>query len=132
MAVISPFFVVMPLFSDIPIAVVLTLTVIFPIINSILEEITYNGYIFPRLETEVKNTNAVILIVLLFFTFQHIFIMFLPDLKYLTWRLLCFVPLLAFWIIIYKKMRRLTSLIIVHWFMDIFAIMSIFFTDGPK
>jgi membrane protease YdiL (CAAX protease family) len=125
-------FDIMPLFSDIPIVVVIILTVIFPIINSVLEEITYNGYIFPRLETKIKNTNAVILIILFFFTFQHVFIMFLPDLKYLAWRLLCFVPLLAFWIIIYKQMRRLTSLIIVHWFMDTFAIMSVFFAPAPK
>jgi membrane protease YdiL (CAAX protease family) len=122
----------MPLFSDIPIVVVIIFVVIFPVINSILEEITYNGFIFPRLEAEVKNTNIVILIVLCFFTLQHIFIMFVPDLKYLTWRLLCFIPLLAFWIIIYKKMRRLTSLIIVHWFMDSFAIMSIILAPGAR
>ena len=125
-------FDLMPLFSDIPIVIVIIFVVIFPVINSILEEITYNGYIFPRLEAKVKNTNIVILIVLFFFTLQHIFIMFLPDIKYLTWRLLCFVPLLAFWIIIYKKMRRLTTLIIVHWSMDTFAIMSIIMAPGPK
>jgi uncharacterized protein len=119
-----------PRFSDMPIVIVISFVVIFPIINSILEEITYNGYIFPRLEAEVKNTNIVILIVLFFFTLQHIFIMFVPDVKYLTWRLLCFVPLLAFWIIIYSRMRRLTSLIIVHWFMDTFAIVSIIMAPG--
>jgi membrane protease YdiL (CAAX protease family) len=123
---------IMPLFSNIPIVVVIISAGIFPVLNSILEEITYNGYIFPRLETKVTNTNTVVLIVLFFFTFQHIFIMFLPDLKYLIWRLLCFVPLLAFWIIIYEKMRRLTTLIIVHWFMDTFAIMSIIMAPGPK
>ncbi len=122
----------LPLFTDIPMVIVIIFVVIFPVINSILEEITYNGYIFPRLEAEVKNTNIVILIVLFFFTLQHIFIMFVPDLMYLTWRLLCFIPLLAFWIIIYKKMRRLTSLIIVHWFMDSFAIISIILAPGAR
>jgi membrane protease YdiL (CAAX protease family) len=122
----------MPLFSDIPIVVVIVCVVIFSVINSILEEITYNGYIFPRLEEEVKNTNIVILIVLFFFTLQHILIMFVPELKYLIWRLLCFVPLLAFWITIYIKMRRLTTLIIVHWFMDTFTIMSIILSPGPR
>jgi uncharacterized protein len=121
----------MPRFSDIPIVIVIIFVVVFPVINSIMEEITYNGYIFPRLEAEVKETNIVVLIVLFFFTLQHIFIMFVPDLKYLTWRLLCFVPLIAFWIIIYKKMRRLTTLIIVHWFMDTFAIMSLILAPGP-
>jgi uncharacterized protein len=121
----------MPLFSDIPIVFVIIFVVVFPVINSILEEITYNGFIFPRLKAEVKHTSIVILIVLFFFTLQHIFILFVPDLKYLTWRLLCFVPLLAFWIIIYTRMRRLTSLIIVHWFMYTFAIMSIIMAPVP-
>lgn len=122
----------MPLFSDIPSVIIIIFVIIFPVINSILEEITYNGYIFPRLEAKVKNTNIVILTVLLFFTLQHVFIMFLPDLKYLIWRLLCFVPLLTFWILIYKRMRRLTTLIIVHWFMDTFAIMSIIMAPIPN
>jgi membrane protease YdiL (CAAX protease family) len=121
----------MPLFSDIPFVLVIIFAVIFPIINSSLEEITYNGYIFPRLEKKIANINNVVLIVLFFFTFQHIFIMFLPDIKYLAWRLLCFVPLLTFWILIYKKMRRLTSLILVHWFMDTFAITTIILAPIP-
>lgn len=121
----------LPLFSDIPTVIVIIFLVIFPVINSVLEEITYNGFIFPRLEAEVRKTNIVLLVVLFFFTLQHIFIMFVPDLKYLTWRLLCFIPLLAFWIVIYIKMRRLTTLIIVHWFMDTFAIMSVILAPGP-
>lgn len=123
---------VIPLFTGIPVIVVIIFAIIFPIVNSVLEEITYNGYLFPALETKIRSTNAVILIILFFFTIQHVFVMFLPDVKYLSWRLLCFVPLLLFWIIIYKKMRRLTSLIIVHWFMDTFAIVSIIFAPVPK
>ena len=86
-----------------------------------------SGYIFPRLESALKNVALTVIIVLFFFTIQHIFITFKPDLKYMIWRLLSFVPLLFFWIMIYIKMRRLTTLILVHWFIDTFAIFSIVF-----
>ncbi|HBZ25680.1 MAG TPA: hypothetical protein DEO54_05490 [Rikenellaceae bacterium] len=112
-------------FKEIPTLVIILIVLIFPLINSVLEEVTYNGYIYPRLELRLKNIALTVIIVLLFFTIQHIFITFKPDLKYMIWRLLSFVPLLFFWIMIFVKMRRLTTLILVHWFMDTFAIFSI-------
>lgn len=114
-------------FKDIPTILIILGIILFPVINSVLEEIIYNGYIFPILELKLKNTLFAILVVLFFFTIQHVFITFKPDLKYLIWRLLSFVPLLFFWIVIFVKMRRLTTLFLVHWFMDTFAILSIVF-----
>jgi len=114
-----------PDFSDIPSLIIIIFLVVFPIVNSVLEEINYNGFLFPRLEKKVKNKHLTILILLFFFTLHHVFITFVPDLKYVVWRLLSFIPLLLFWIIIYSRMRRLTTLVIVHWFMDTFAILSI-------
>jgi len=114
-----------PPFDGIPPAIMVFLVVIFPPINSVMEEITYNGFIFPRLELMIKNTPVTLLIVLMFFTLQHIFIMFVPDVRYLIWRLLSFVPLLFLWILLYVKMRRLTTVIMVHWIMDTIGIVSI-------
>ncbi|GEM_PF-2374144 len=114
-------------FFGVPLIIIILCTIIFPVINSTIEQITYNGYIFPRLENKVKSNVITIAIVLVFFTLQHVFITFRPDIKYLVWRLLSFVPLLLFWIVIYSRMRRLTTLIMVHWFMDTFAILSIVF-----
>lgn len=114
-------------FKDIPTILIILSIIIFPAVNSVLEEIIYNGYVFPILEQKLKNTVFAILIVLFFFTIQHVFITFKPDFKYLIWRLLSFVPLLFFWIMIFVRMRRLTTLFLVHWFMDTFAILSIVF-----
>jgi hypothetical protein len=68
---------------------------------------------------------AIKLVLIFFFTIQQIFIPFIPDLKYLSWRFPSFIPLILFWLFIYIKMRQLTSLIIVHWLMDILRITSI-------
>lgn len=120
----------LPRFTDIPDIVIIIFVIVFPIVNSVLEEITYNGFLFPVLNNKFKNTYLTISIVLFFFTLQHVFITFVPDIKYIIWRLLSFIPLLLFWIIIYSKMERLTTLILVHWFMDTFAIMSIILTPN--
>ncbi len=119
-----------PSFSGIPWFMIIIFVIVFPIVNSFIEQITYNGFLFPRLEAQVKNTRTSIFIVLFFFTLQHVFITFAPDVKYMIWRLLSFVPLLLFWILVYAKMRRLTTLIVVHWFMDTFAIVSILFAPA--
>ena len=114
-------------FHGIPLSVQVASFIIFPIVNSTLEEMTFNGYAYPRLEAGTNNKWVAILILLFFFTIQHVFITFKPDLRYMVWRLLSFVPLLLCWILIYIRMRRLTTLIPVHWFMDTFGILSIVF-----
>lgn len=114
-------------FDSIPDILMVLLLVVFPVINSISEEITYNGYIFPRLESKTKSVVLTVMIVLFFFTIQHLFITFRPDFKYLVWRLLSFIPLLLLWILVYVRMRRLTTLILTHWFMDLYAMLSIIY-----
>jgi membrane protease YdiL (CAAX protease family) len=106
-------------------AMVVSLT-IFPLVNAFVEEMTYNGYVFPRLAGHISSPWAVAWVTL-FFCLQHIAIPFAFDPKFLLWRFLSFVPLLLFWVLIYSRFRRLTPLIVTHWFMDIFALLTILF-----
>ena len=66
-----------------------------------------------------------ILIVGFFWALQHIFLPFLPDVRYLVWRFLQFlgIGMLMPWL--FSRFRRLRPLIITHWLMDI---SSLFFT----
>jgi membrane protease YdiL (CAAX protease family) len=111
-------------------AMVITLT-IHPLVNAFVEEMTYNGYVFPRLHGLMRSSWLPVVLVTFFFSLQHIAIPFAFDIKFLLWRFLSFVPLLLFWVLIYVKMGRLTSLIIVHWFMDVFALLTIMFIPSP-
>ena len=79
-----------PLFNGIPLVVIIISIILFPILNAFTEEIIYNGYCFTKIEEKSNKILAVIL-VLIFFTLQHIFIPFIPDLKYLSWRLPAFI-----------------------------------------
>jgi membrane protease YdiL (CAAX protease family) len=98
---------------------------IFPLTNAFIEEMTYNGYIFPRLLTALCSPLLTVVVITLVFSIQHIAIPFAFNAKFLLWRVLSFIPLLLFWVVMYAKVRRLPSLIMTHWFMDLFAILSI-------
>jgi membrane protease YdiL (CAAX protease family) len=105
--------------------------IVHPLVNAFVEEMTYNGYVFPRFQGFLHSSWLTVILVTFFFSLQHIAIPLIFDIKFMLWRFLSFVPLLLFWVLIYKKMCRLTSLIIVHWFMDVFGIISIMFMPSP-
>ena len=117
--------------STLPIWAMVITIVFHPLINAFVEQMTYNGYVFPRLHGLLRSTGLTVTLVTFFFTLQHIAIPFAFDAKFLLWRFLSFVPLLLFWVLSYAKMRRLPALIIVHWFMDIFAVLTILFIPSP-
>jgi hypothetical protein len=88
------------------------------LIWSVTESTYYNGYLFPRLEVVKGRTWIVILIVGFFWSLQHVFFPFIPDVKYIVWRFLQFlgIGLLMPWL--FSRFRRLRPLIITHWLMD--------------
>jgi membrane protease YdiL (CAAX protease family) len=100
---------------------------IFPVSNAFIEEMTYNGYVFPRLQSSLRSSALTIALVTLVFSVQHVAIPFAFDTRFLLWRVLSFIPLLLFWVVVYSRVRRLPSLIVTHWFLDLFAILSIMF-----
>ena len=86
---------------------------------SFIEEMTYQGYSLPRLLIHFKNPFKVILIIGFFWAFQHCFLPFILDWRYLLWRLFSFFPLVVCLIFAYLKTGRLVPIIIAHYFMDI-------------
>jgi Type II CAAX prenyl endopeptidase Rce1-like len=79
---------------------------IFPLTNAFIEEMTYNGYVFPRLESALRSAPLTIVLVTFVFSVQHVAIPFAFDAKFLLWRILSFIPLLLFWVLVYAKVRR--------------------------
>lgn len=109
--------------SALPVWAMILSLIFHPLINAFVEELTYNGYVFPRISGLLRSSWLSVILVTFFFALQHIAIPFAFDTKFILWRFLSFVPLSLFWVLIYAKMRRLTALIIVHWFMDIFGVL---------
>jgi len=101
-------------------AIVYSLTVWW-VIQSPTEEMTYQGYVLPRLEVLTGRTWIAYLIVAFWFAAQHCMFPFVPDWKYLLYRFLAFLPGVLVVILVYMRIRRLAPLIVAHWPMDIAA-----------
>jgi hypothetical protein len=95
------------------------------IIQSATEEMTYNGYVLPRLQALTGHTWIAVSITGLWLAAQHFMIPFVPDWHYVVYRFVMFVPAILLLLLIYLRIRRLTPMIIAHWPMDVLvAIMT--------
>lgn len=91
------------------------------VIQSATEEMTYNGYVLPRLQVLTGRTWMAIAITGFWFTAQHCMFPFIPDWRYIAFHFLLFLPFLPVWMLIYLRILRLSPMILAHWPMDIAA-----------
>lgn len=97
---------------------------IFPIIWAFTEQITYNGYLFPRLEAFTKKTWAAYLLVVPFFTIQHMALPLILNSQALLYGAIWTLPLVLVIVYLYTRIRRLLPFIIAHYLIEIFALVS--------
>ena len=103
-------------------AVVYSLTVMWPI-NSVVEEMTYQGYVLPRLEALTGRTWIAFAAVAFWFTLQHCALGFVPDWRSNVCRFFGFLPGVVIVIAIYLRTRRLAPIIVGHWIIDLSAVL---------
>lgn len=101
-------------------ATVYSLTVWWPI-QSLVEEMTYNGYVLPRLQALSGCTWVAVAITGFWFTAQHCMFPFVADWRYLAFHFLLFLPWILVWMLLYLRIRRLSPFILAHWPMDFVA-----------
>jgi len=99
-------------------ATVYSLTVWW-IIQSPTEDMTYQGYVLPRLEALTGRTWIAFSIVAFWFSAQHCMFPFIPDWRYVAYRSIMMLPIVLFAMLVYLRIRRLSPLILAHWPMDI-------------
>jgi len=90
------------------------------IIWSTTEELTYQAYSLPRLMKKYGQVK-VLLFIGFFWALQHSFLPLIFDWRYMLWRLVTFFPLVVCLMISYMKTGRITPVIIAHALMDINA-----------
>ena len=91
------------------------------VIWSATEELTFNGYALPRLQLITGKTWVAVLGVGFGWALQHSFLPFI-NVKHAIWLLITFFPLTIAIQLVYLKYRRLFPLIIGHWAMDFFSV----------
>jgi len=83
------------------------------------EEITYQAYALPRLQALSGRTWVAFAVVGLWWAGQHACLSFIPDLRFIAFRFLAFLPGVLVMMVIYWRTRRMAPLIVAHWPMDI-------------
>ncbi len=96
--------------------------IVFPLLWSFTEEMTYNGYALPRLIALTHSPWLSVVIVSFFFSIQHSFLS-LAGFQYGFYMFLTFIPLTVASGLIYLRVRRLPPLIIGHWLMDLSSVL---------
>ncbi len=92
------------------------------------EQMTYNGYVLPRLEALTGRPWLAVALVGFWWAFQHCVFPLLFDWRYVAWRFLVFLPVSVIMPVLFRKLRRLRPLIFTHWVMDLMgALMTIAF-----
>ena len=109
-------------------AVVLSLT-LFPVTIALSELPNYFAYVLPRLEATTKHAWLAIGLTSFWLAAQHICLPFLPDVRFIIWRLAMFLPFALFLAIILRwRLRLLPYLVIIHGLMDLstaFLVLSV-------
>ena len=92
---------------------------------SATEEMTYNGYVLPRLLAQTKSRWISVITVAFFFSLQHSFLM-LAGLQFGFYMFLTFFLLSVAMVITYLRIRRLPPLIVAHWLMDLSNVLFLY------
>lgn len=91
----------------------------FPVTIAFAELATYFGYIMPRLRSGLRSKWLAVVLPVLFLSLQHITLPFIPDLKFILYRGLVFLPFaLLIGIALYKRPTLFPYFAILHGVMD--------------
>ncbi len=103
------------------------LLVTFPVTIALAELPVYLGYIMPRLERATGRPALAIGLTAFFGAAQHITMPLIFDWRFVTWRLLMFIPFVLFLAIVVRwRPRLLPYFVVVHGLMDASLIIMMF------
>lgn len=105
-------------FRPLPLAASLYAAFVFPLIWGFTEQMTYNGYLAPRIQVVSGSTAITVALVAFSWSFQHVVMPLTFDPAYMLYRMISPLPFSIFIVLVYLRTRRLLPLAIAHWLMD--------------
>lgn len=106
------------IFAPLPLPAALYATLVFPVIWGVTEQMTYNGYLAPRIQVVSRRTAVAVALVAFSWSFQHVVMPVKFDADYVVYRMISPVPFSVFIILMYLRVRRLLPFAIAHGLMD--------------
>jgi uncharacterized membrane protein YhaH (DUF805 family) len=108
------------MFKPISLQLVYILLILFPITIAFAELATYFGYVMPRLKDHLKKKWLAVLFPVLFLSAQHCTLPFIPDFKFLLYRLLMYFPFACLiGITLFKRPGLFPYFAIMHGLLDL-------------
>jgi uncharacterized protein len=95
--------------------------IIWPALWGFTEQLTYQGYVLPRLQNLNGKTWLTILMIAIGYALQHTALPLVFDWKFILFRAISSLPFLIM-IPIYLRTRRLAPFIISHWIVDALSV----------
>jgi hypothetical protein len=107
------------LVQPLPVWAAVTSVALFPLLQGLVEIPTYMLYTMPRLEAQGMRPWLAIVLASFFLSFQHMFAPFLPDGRFIAYRLVMFLPFsLLVAIVMRIRPRLMPYMAVVHALMD--------------
>jgi hypothetical protein len=106
------------IFTSLPLPAALYAALVFPWIWGFTEEMTYNGYLAPRIEVVSGRTAFAVALVAFSWSFQHAVMPVTFDPAWMLYRALAPLPFSVFIVLMYLRVRRLVPFAIAHGLMD--------------
>ncbi len=107
------------LVQPLPVWAAVTSVALFPLLQGLVEIPTYMLYTMPRLEAQGMPPWLAIVLVSFFLSFQHVFAPFLPDGRFITYRLVMFLPFAVLIAIVMRwRPRLMPYMAVIHALMD--------------
>jgi hypothetical protein len=117
-------------FQRLPLWAVIFSLLLFPLTNALAELPTYLGYSMPRLAVLSRRGWLAVLLAAFFLAFQHVALPLFFDWRFMTWRLLMFIPFaLLTAALLYWRPRLLPYMLIIHFLMDLQLSISVLMTS---
>jgi membrane protease YdiL (CAAX protease family) len=106
------------LFGALPLPAALYGVLVWPFLWGLTEQMTYNGYLLPRLKVVCRSTSLAVSLVAFAWSFQHVVMPLTFEPKFMAFRMLSPVPFSLFETLLYLRLRRLIPFAIAHALMD--------------
>jgi len=117
-------------FQRLPLWAALSSLVLFPVTNALAELPTYMAYSMPRLAVLSHRGWLAVLLAGFFLGFQHVALPLFFDWRFMTWRLLMFLPFaLLVAGLLYWRPRLLPYTLIIHFLIDLQLVITLLLTS---